>query len=62
MKTLILSCILLASVINLFGNGYNQLTVGDPRISWWTNQGTIDEALLTVQPKALSVWAGLLTE
>jgi len=59
MKTLILSCILLASVINLFGNGYNQLTVGDPRNSWWTNQGTIDEALLTVQPKGLFMEYGL---
>jgi hypothetical protein len=53
MKTLILCCILLASVINLLGNEYNQLTVGDPRNSWWTNQGTIDEASLTVRPKGL---------
>ena len=59
MKTLILSCILLASVINLFGNGYNQLTVSDPRNSWWTNQGTIDEASLTVRPKGLFMEYGL---
>ncbi len=59
MKTLILSCILLTSVINLLGNGYNQLTVGDPRNSWWTNQGTIDEASLTVKPKGLFMEYGL---
>jgi len=59
MKTLILCCILLTSVINLLGNGYNQLTVGDPRNSWWTNQGTIDEASLTVRPKGLFMEYGL---
>jgi hypothetical protein len=59
MKTLILSCILLASVFNLFGNGYNQLTVGDPRNGWWTNQGTIEEASLTVHPKGLFMEYGL---
>ena len=44
-------------VINLFG--YNQLTVGDPRSSWWTAQGTIEEALLTVHPKGLFMEYGL---
>ncbi len=59
MGKLILSCILLTSVINLLGNGFNQLTVGDPRNSGWTNQGTIDEAYLTVQPKGLFMEYGL---
>lgn len=57
MKKLILSCFLLISVVNLFG--YNQLTIGDPRNSWYTNQGTIEEASLTVQPKGLFMEYGL---
>jgi len=48
---------MLLAVINLFG--YNQLTVGDPRSSWWTAQGTIEEALLTVRPKGLFMEYGL---
>lgn len=57
MKTFILSCVLLISVFNLFG--YNDLRVGDPRNSWYTSQGTIEEALLTVRPKGLFMEYGL---
>ncbi|HEY3373036.1 MAG TPA: VIT domain-containing protein, partial [Prolixibacteraceae bacterium] len=57
MKKLILSCLLLISVINVFG--YNDLKVGDPRSSWWTNQGTIENATMTVQPKGLFMEYGL---
>ncbi len=57
MKTIRLSFLLLISAINLFG--VNQLTVGDPRNSWMTNQGTIEEASLTVQPKGLFMEYGL---
>jgi len=57
MKKLLLSCALLIAVINLFG--YNDLRVGDPRNSWYTDQGTIEEALLTVRPKGLFMEYGL---
>lgn len=57
MKTFILSCLLLISVFNLFG--YNDLRIGDPRNSWYTSQGTIDEAVLTVRPKGLFMEYGL---
>lgn len=57
MKSLILSFVLLLGVINVFG--YNDLRVGDPRNGWWTSQGTIEEALLTVRPKGLFMEYGL---
>jgi hypothetical protein len=39
--------------------GHNQLRVGDPRNSWQTYQGTIEEASLTVAPKGLFMEYGL---
>ena len=57
MKKLLLSCLMLIAVINLFG--YNDLKVGDPRNTWWTNQGTIEKASLTVRPKGLFMEYGL---
>ncbi len=57
MKKAFLSSLLLVILVNLYG--YNQLRVGDPRNSWWTDQGTIEEALLTVHPKGLYMEYGL---
>ncbi len=57
MKSFILSCVLFISVINLFG--INDLKVGDPRNSWQTYKGTIEEAFLTVRPKGLFMEYGL---
>jgi len=57
MKKLILSCVLFISVFNLFA--INDLRVGDPRNSWQTYKGTIDEAMLTVRPKGLFMEYGL---
>ena len=57
MKTKLLIIILLFSLINVFG--YNNLYVGDPRNSWQTNQGTIEDASLTVSPKGLFMEYGL---
>jgi len=57
MKTFILSCVLFISVINLFG--INDLMVGDPRNSWQTYKGTIEEAFLTIRPKGLFMEYGL---
>jgi len=41
----------------MFGSA--QLRVGDPRNSWWTSQGTIEDASLTVRPKGLFLEYGL---
>lgn len=38
---------------------YNYLNVGDPRNSWYTDQGTIEEATLAIRPKGLFVEYGL---
>ena len=57
MKNLILCCLLLFAVIHVSGN--NDLRVGDPRNSWWTSQGTIENASLTVRPKGLFLEYGL---
>jgi hypothetical protein len=57
MKTILL----FTAVIFFFStvNGHNQLRVGDPRNSWQTYQGTIEEASLTVSPKGLFMEYGL---
>jgi hypothetical protein len=34
-------------------NGYFNLTVGDPRASWWTYPGTIEQAEVHVKPKGI---------
>jgi len=57
MKTTLLFIVLFFSLTNLFG--HNQLRVGDPRNSWQTYQGTIEEASLTVAPKGLFMEYGL---
>ncbi|HET6556985.1 MAG TPA: VIT domain-containing protein, partial [Prolixibacteraceae bacterium] len=57
MKTIILSCLLLIATIPLFG--YYDLRVGDPRNAWYTSQGTIEQASLTVRPKGLYMEYGL---
>ncbi|MGE5393229.1 MAG: VIT domain-containing protein [Candidatus Saccharibacteria bacterium] len=57
MKTILLSCLLLFIVINGFSSA--QIRVGDPRNSWYTSQGTIEEASLTVRPKGLYMEYGL---
>ena len=57
MKTFLLSCLFLLFAIN--GFSYAQVRVGDPRNSWYTSQGTIEEASLTVHPKGLYLEYGL---
>jgi len=57
MKATFLFIILFFSLTNVFG--YTQLKVGDPRNSWQTYQGTIEEASLTVTPKGLYMEYGL---
>lgn len=57
MKTTLLFIVLFFSLTNLFG--HNQLRVGDPRNSWQTYQGTIEEVSLTVAPKGLFMEYGL---
>lgn len=57
MKTTILSCLLL--LFTFSGFSYTQLRVGDPRNSWYTSQGNIEEASLTIRPKGLYMEYGL---
>lgn len=57
MRKLLLIVMLLMAVGHVFG--YNDLRVGDPRNSWWTSQGTIEKASLTVRPKGLFMEYGL---
>ena len=60
MKTTLLFIILFFSITSVFGNF--SLKVGDPRNSWETYQGTIEEASLTVAPKGLFMEYGLTLE
>jgi len=58
MKKISLSSLLLLLIsVELFG--YNYLTVSDPRNSWYTYQGTIEEASLSVRPKGIYLEYGL---
>jgi Ca-activated chloride channel family protein len=58
MKKTILSSILLTLIlVDLLG--YNSLRVGDPKKSWSTYQGTIEEASLSVRPKGIYLEYGL---
>ncbi|HSH20896.1 MAG TPA: VIT domain-containing protein, partial [Draconibacterium sp.] len=57
MKTILLILALFFSLTNVFG--HFDLRVGDPRNSWQTSQGTIEEASLTVAPKGLFMEYGL---
>ncbi len=56
MKTILLSIVLFIS-LNTYSH-FN-LRIGDPRNSWQTEQGTIEEASLTVTPKGLFMEYGL---
>jgi hypothetical protein len=57
MKTILLFTAVIFFFLTV--NGHNQLRVGDPRNSWQTYQGTIEEASLTVSPKGLFMEYGL---
>jgi hypothetical protein len=57
MKRITLIGLLFFVIINLFG--YDQLRVGDPRSSWYTDKGTIEIATLSVRPKGLFMEFGL---
>lgn len=57
MKQLFLISFLLLTIANVYG--YSYLRVGDPRNSWWTEQGTIEEASLSVRPSGLFMEYGL---
>jgi Ca-activated chloride channel family protein len=56
MKTILLTFVLFLS-LNAFA--HFDLRVGDPRNSWQTYQGTIEQASLTVSPKGLFMEYGL---
>ena len=60
MKTTLLFTVLFFSITSVFGNF--SLRVGDPRNSWQTEQGTIEEASLTLAPKGLFMEYGLTLE
>jgi Ca-activated chloride channel family protein len=60
MKTILLFIVLIFSITSVFGNF--SLRVGDPRNSWETYPGTIEEASLTVAPKGLFMEYGLTLE
>ncbi len=60
MKTTLLFTVLFFSITSVFGNF--SLRVGDPRNSWQTEKGTIEEASLTVTPKGLFMEYGLTLE
>ncbi|MFY9153477.1 MAG: VIT domain-containing protein [Prolixibacteraceae bacterium] len=51
MKQLVLICLSLFAFVNLYSSNY--LKIGDPRKSWYTEQGTIDEAILHTRPVGL---------
>lgn len=56
-KTLITTVLLF--VFFQFSIATNSLRVGDPRTSWYTYQGTIEEATLSIKPKGLYMEYGL---
>ncbi len=58
LKKIQFSLLLLFTFVQ-YNFAYNTLTVGDPRASWWTTQGNIDEAVLTVRPKGIYMEMGL---
>lgn len=55
MKSILLTCLFLLTSAYSFA----QLTVSDVRQSWFTRQGTIEEATLSVRPKGLYMECGL---
>ncbi|MBK6834012.1 MAG: hypothetical protein IPG89_06960 [Bacteroidetes bacterium] len=52
MKKVIVLLVLLALSFNVV-NAANTLRVGNPRFSWYTYQGTIEEATLSIKPKGI---------
>jgi Ca-activated chloride channel family protein len=58
MKNLLFAALFLTVLPSLFGQ-YNSLRMGDPRNSWWTQQGTIGESVLSVKPRGLYLEYGL---
>ncbi|MDD5570042.1 MAG: VIT domain-containing protein [Bacteroidales bacterium] len=59
MKKYLLILIFLSLLLSKNSFGYNSLRVGDPRNSWSTYQGTIEEAVLSVKPKGIYMEYGL---
>lgn len=57
MKTVLLSITLIFTFLCAFS--HNDLRIGDPRNSWMTYRGTIEESVLTVTPKGLFLEYGL---
>jgi Ca-activated chloride channel family protein len=57
MKSILLSSLFILLCIGGFCS--TQLKVGDPRSSWYTSQGNIEEASLTIRPKGLYMEYGL---
>ncbi|MBL7828577.1 MAG: hypothetical protein JNJ57_18225, partial [Saprospiraceae bacterium] len=49
-RSFVLLCLLFANY-SMFG--INSLRVGDPRFSWSTQQGTIEEAVLSIKPNGV---------
>ncbi|NOT38113.1 MAG: T9SS type A sorting domain-containing protein [Saprospiraceae bacterium] len=56
-KTILRSILFSLTFVDLFGSNY--LRVGDPKKSWATYQGTIEEASLSVRPKGIYLEYGL---
>lgn len=52
-KLLYPSMVVLFAFISGNISGYSYLTVGDPRNTWWTEQGTIEEAEIHVRPNGI---------
>jgi len=57
MKKILISSYFLLLIIEL--SGQFSLRVGDPRNSWYTYPGSIEEAVLTVEPKGIFMEYGL---
>ena len=59
MKKVILLGIVTVIIITQSVFAHNQLRVGDPRRSWSTYQGTIEEAIVSIRPKGIYMEVGL---
>lgn len=58
MRRFLLTAVIISLNLSVFGQTFN-LHVGDPRNSWWLDEGTIDEAVLTVKPRGAFTEFGL---
>lgn len=56
-KSILSSSLLLLILIDVFGSNF--LNISDPRSSWYTYQGTIEEATLSVRPNGIYLEYGL---